>query len=178
MSMNPGASTRSSASTVRAAAAPERDPIAAMRAPDTPTSARYQAPPLPSTIRAPRTSRSNGSGGLAADAPAIATETRLAAARSAFRPGAMCCPERRLMLSEVYGIRRRPLCYPPPDAPSHLERSRVAPGGARRFRRLPSRPRGVRAKGLGHGDGVRVALSRPAGGGGGGPRRGGGRGGG
>src|ERR1700687_2461152 len=104
MSMNPGASTRSSASTVRAAAAPERDPIAAMRPPDTPTSARYQAPPLPSTIRAPRTSRSNGSGRLAADAPAIATETRLAAARSAFRPGAMCCPERRLMLSEVYGI--------------------------------------------------------------------------
>src|ERR1700682_561382 len=167
MSMNPGASTRSSASTVRAAAAPERDPIAAMRPPDTPTSARYQAPPLPSTIRAPRTSRSNGSGRLAADAaavraattprsgrlaadaPAIATETTLAAARSAFRLGALPCPERRLIRSRVYGIHRRFLCYPPPDAPSLRERSRVAPGGARRFRRLPPRPRGVRAKGLG-----------------------------
>ena len=59
--MKPGARTRSPASIVlRAGASPIR-PIAATLPPRTPTSARYQAPPLPSMTRAFRTRRSNGS---------------------------------------------------------------------------------------------------------------------
>src|SRR5690606_2060168 len=58
-SMNPGATTRPAASMRAAAAARERSPTAAIRPPATPTSARNQGSPVPSTTRPPAITTSN-----------------------------------------------------------------------------------------------------------------------
>src|SRR5919108_5814759 len=58
-SMKPGATTRPAASITRLAAADARSPMAAMRSPATPRSARTHGAPLPSTIRPPRITTSS-----------------------------------------------------------------------------------------------------------------------
>jgi hypothetical protein len=79
MSMKPGATTSLPASMRRVAFASFRSPMAAMRSPRMPTSARYQGAPVPSTIRPLAKTRSKGrSSGIAATATAATARTAIA----------------------------------------------------------------------------------------------------
>ena len=84
MSMKPGATTMPLASTRRLAEAEDRSPMAAMRSPLTPRSARNQAAPVPSTMRPCSTTRSSSArGGARAAAGAAGTDAPPAGAHAA-----------------------------------------------------------------------------------------------
>ena len=76
-SMNPGVTARPVASIVAAASAPPltRLPMAVIRSPTMPMSARRLGPPRPSITSPPRMSRSNMCPTLAAARPAVGQET-------------------------------------------------------------------------------------------------------
>ena len=76
MSMKPGATTRPVASMRRLARAPERSPTAAIRSPITPTSARRQGAPVPSTTRPPAKTRSYWAPRAAAAESALGPKAR------------------------------------------------------------------------------------------------------
>src|SRR5687767_3677522 len=79
MSMKPGATTSREASMRRRALACDRSPTAVMRSPRTPTSARNQGAPEPSTTGPPEKTRSYSSdGGTGAPAARAAVNTTAA----------------------------------------------------------------------------------------------------
>ena len=126
MSTKPGVTTRPSASISSTARSPVRSPIAEMRSPSMPTSAKTAGPPVPSTIKPSRTITSNAVmyPHLPRPAPRLPCETMPQRVKCAGRTAAV--RRRRRRRTRRRGCRSRCARPTPPGSTRCSRRSRPA----------------------------------------------------